>query len=141
MALGAPSITTPRSGERELASIVGNIRERIESIERELLSLKAGVSARTVDASSVDSAIRAALQEIASIRRRVGDLESSSPVTVRVDGVLVGTRKVIDFRAVGAIVSGQLLEDRVVVTVAVGSFVLEASPAMIDVAGLEATFA
>lgn len=140
--LGKPSISAPRSGERDVALAINNIRERIEAIEdsvRRLSALLAGSQASTSDAGS---AVRSLTGSVSALRLAVQSLQSGAPVAVHVNGELIGVRNIVDFVTDGAGVTliGQATDDRVIVRVAVGSYVVTAEPAHLLVGGGDATF-
>lgn len=95
--LGKPAITTPRAVElRALQDAIGNTRQRIEAIEREVarVGAQAGQTAYTGGSGSSASitALTAALAslrlDLTALTTRVAVLEAATPTTTAADNVL-----------------------------------------------------
>lgn len=137
MAIGKPSISTPRSAERDVAIAVANIRERIEAIEAELGEVNSlAIAARRSSSASSSSADLFAAQ-VASLTRRVSALEQAAPVAVFVNGELVGVKSAIDFRSAGqdVVIIGAVAGDRIVVTISTASQSMTVEPTGLVVSG------
>lgn len=142
MPTGRPAIVSPRTVERDIAIAINNIRERIENIEAELTVISSRATSALDSASGGGSALSALMADMASLRRRVTSLEAGAPVSVYIEGDLIGTRRIVDLRApAGADVSlhGELTEDRVIVYVTTGFVKMSLTPATIRIYGSNVT--
>jgi len=101
---GKPAIPTPRGIERDLATAISNIRERIERIEASLSRTVSIQEAARPSASSSSTASLSSLQaQIDSLKTTIDAwLANGAPVRVYIDGADIGVTFGIDFIATDA---------------------------------------
>jgi hypothetical protein len=100
---GKPAIPTPRGIERDLATAISNIRERIERIEASL-SRAVSIQEAARPATSSSTSTLASLQaQIDSLKATIDAwLASGAPIRVYIDGTDIGVTFGIDFIATDA---------------------------------------
>jgi hypothetical protein len=100
---GKPAIPTPRGIERDLATAISNIRERIERVEASL-SRAVSIQEAARPATSSSTSTLASLQaQIDSLKATIDAwLSNGAPIRVYIDGTDIGVTFGIDFIATDA---------------------------------------